>query len=214
VEVNTVKRVVIGAAAPFLALACGGPAASTSSAAHAPVTFTVRAMPTSDLGQILVDAKGKTLYFFMSENSGQVICTGDCTRTWSPLLLVGAPTPTTQSQLPGKLDVIARPDGARQVTYNQWPLYTFLGDRKPGDRLGDGSSGQWFVVKATQPVPVPPTPEPPPPPPPPPPPTEQPAAPPAPRPMTPVPMRPTPIPFGNDGDADNRGGPNDGDGNK
>src|SRR5205085_11376953 len=67
-EVYTVKRVVIGAAAPFLALACGGPAASTNPAAHAPVTFTVRAMPTADLGPILVDARGKTLEFFMSEN--------------------------------------------------------------------------------------------------------------------------------------------------
>jgi hypothetical protein len=38
----------------------------------------------------------------------------------------------------GSLAAVKRPGGIMQVTYNGMPLYTFVGDHKPGDANGQG----------------------------------------------------------------------------
>jgi hypothetical protein len=152
-----------------------------------------------------VDARGITLYFFVPEQGTKVVCTGDCVTMWRPLLATAGGQPTSAIPLPGVLATVDRPDGGRQVTYDGWPLYTYAMDTTPGDMHGSAAAGEWFVALAageSTPTPTPP------PPPPPPPPATAPPRPPAPPPT----MRPPP--FLNDGDADNRGGPSDGDGNK
>lgn len=195
------KRMILVALATMVA-ACGGGATAAQKPKPTPIPPVLTAASAADLGQILVDAKGRTLYFFVPEEGSKVVCTGDCTTMWQPLLVTGAAAPTSAVPLPGVLDAVMRPEGMRQVTYDGWPLYTYAMDRQPGEALGNRSGGQWFVALAageSTPTPAPP---------PPPPPTAEPPPPPPPT------MRPTPVPFGNDGDADNRGGPNDGDGNK
>src|ERR1700674_2975329 len=37
------------------------------------------------LGAILVNAQGRTLYYFVPERGGRIICTGQCTNAWPPL---------------------------------------------------------------------------------------------------------------------------------
>jgi predicted lipoprotein with Yx(FWY)xxD motif len=208
---------VIGALALIVIAACTGTANSTARA-PAPPPFTIKAMMLPNLGQILADAQGMPLYFFMPEKDAKVVCTGACSATWKPLLLNGSPVPTSQAQLPGKLSMVARPEGAMQVTYNEWPLYTYVSDKKVGVPTGQAAGGEWFVMKAVWEqdfdgdsdgtMAPPPTPVPAPPP------TDAPAAPPAMAPAPP-PMRPPPPPvFLNDHDADNMNGPSDGDGNK
>ncbi len=32
------------------------------------------------------------------------------------------------------------------MTYNSWPLYTWVKDKVPGDTTGQGVGGKWFVV--------------------------------------------------------------------
>jgi len=161
----------------------------------------VRETVDARLGQVLVDAEGRMLYLFMPERGGHVICTGSCTTTWLPLLAPGTAPPSSATPLPGQLDVIDRPDGGRQVTYDQWPLYRFVDDRQPGQALGEGAGGEWFAVPVDGSWGLP-TPTPPPPPPPA-------TAPPMQLPAPPPRMQP---PF-NDHDRDNAGGPSDGDGN-
>ena len=42
-----------------------------------------------------------------------------------------------------------RSDGKAQVTYNGHPLYTFAGDKNPGDTSGQGVNafgGLWYAV--------------------------------------------------------------------
>jgi predicted lipoprotein with Yx(FWY)xxD motif len=37
----------------------------------------------------------------------------------------------------------------RVVTYNRWPLYTYITDHKPGQATGQGinnSGGKWYVL--------------------------------------------------------------------
>ena len=184
----------------LLAVACGGVANAAPKPTPTPVKPVLSSAANPTLGQILVDAKGFTLYFFVPEQGTRIVCTGDCVTMWRPLMATGTTPPVSTGPLPGVIATVDRPDGGRQVTYDGWPLYTYAMDASPGQTGGSGASGEWFVALAageSTPTPTPPpTPVPTAPPPPPPPPTM------------------APPPFGNDGDADNRGGPNDGDGNK
>jgi predicted lipoprotein with Yx(FWY)xxD motif len=204
----------------LIAAACGGStAASAPSPAKTPPAADIKTSQVSVSGtpeMILTDGQGMTLYLFMPEKESLIACTGDCTNTWRPLLLpAGAAQPTVDRALPGQLAVVSRPDGTVQATYDEWPLYTFAGDRRPGDTGGQGVGGQWFAVQSDAPAdadgdndgtkPPPATPQP----------VAAPPAPatPAPAPPAPAPARPPAPPAFNDGDADNRGGPSDGDGN-
>ena len=85
-------------------------------------------------GKILVDAKGRALYSNDQERRGMVLCTGACLSFWKPLTVSGTPK---GASLPGKLAVVKRPDGGRQVAYNGKLLYSFTLD-KPGKVSGDG----------------------------------------------------------------------------
>jgi predicted lipoprotein with Yx(FWY)xxD motif len=42
---------------------------------------------------------------------------------------------------------VANPDGkGTQVVYNNWPLYYYVKDAKPGDVAGQNLGNKWFVV--------------------------------------------------------------------
>ena len=49
--------------------------------------------------------------------------------------------------LPGRLGVITRPNGVKQVTLNGYPLYLYAGDKAPGQDGGNGIGGSWHVIK-------------------------------------------------------------------
>ena len=100
------------------------------------------------LGEILVDAKGRTVYVFMADSPGTSTCTGQCLDYW-PAVVAPAKLPAPASGVTGKLGSITRDDGTRQLTINGWPLYTYAGDTKAGMTSGQGSSGsgaKWWVV--------------------------------------------------------------------
>jgi predicted lipoprotein with Yx(FWY)xxD motif len=158
----------IGFAALALAAAltgCGGspgtttttkaPAAPASSPAATSASPTGSSTPetaadlktaTSSAGSIVVDAKGMSVYFFTKDtkDSGTSACTGTCLTQWPPV--------TTRSDAPsaegvtGKLGTITTPDGAKQMTLNGLPLYYFAKDKKPGDVLGQGVGGVWYLA--------------------------------------------------------------------
>lgn len=88
-----------------------------------------------DAGSVLVDSSGRALYASDQETRGKVLCTGACNSFWKPLTVSGGVP--SDSSVTGKLDVVKRPDGARQLTYNGKLLYSFTQDR-PGQVTGDG----------------------------------------------------------------------------
>jgi predicted lipoprotein with Yx(FWY)xxD motif len=96
---------------------------------------------------ILVDAKGITLYYFTPDKGGTVTCTAACAQNWPPLTLPsGVTTPTGDKGVTGKLATVANLGGGMQVTYNGWPLYYFIKDKDSADTYGQGVGGKWFVV--------------------------------------------------------------------
>jgi predicted lipoprotein with Yx(FWY)xxD motif len=119
--------------------ACGGSGWSSSSTTP-PTSTTVAVKPVSGVGKVLVDSAGKALYSSSAETGGKVLCTGACTSFWKPLT-VGSGMPTAAAGA-GKLAVIKRPDGTRQVALNGKPLYTFAQDT-PGKVQGNGFSDQF-----------------------------------------------------------------------
>lgn len=91
-------------------------------------------------GLILVGPNGHSLYLFDRDTASMGTCTGQCASTWPPL--TAADTPTVAAGLvPSK----AARTSTGQVTYNEHPLYSFSGDRAPGDTNGLAISG-WHVV--------------------------------------------------------------------
>jgi predicted lipoprotein with Yx(FWY)xxD motif len=116
-----------------------------------PVEITVEAMAagpivttaTGDLGEILVDEAGFSLYVFMPDNQGPSTCYDACASTWPPL--VGTVTPGAGLD-PELLGTVERDDGTVQATYHDWPLYYYAPDDSPGDTLGQGVGGVWWVV--------------------------------------------------------------------
>jgi predicted lipoprotein with Yx(FWY)xxD motif len=98
------------------------------------------------LGNIVVDAKGMSLYYFTKDvkDSGTSACTGGCLTAWPPLTTTSA-TPKVEG-VTGKVGTITTPEGAKQVTLNGMPLYYFAKDTKAGDVLGQGVNSVWYVA--------------------------------------------------------------------
>lgn len=98
----------------------------------------------SDLGQILVDAEGLTLYGFADDVDGDPTCNDACADAWPPLIV-------ESESLPAGLDervfsVVTRDDGTNQLKAGAWPLFYFAGDAAAGETNGQASGDVWFVV--------------------------------------------------------------------
>ena len=84
--------------------------------------------------QVLVDSQGMTLYWFAIDTSSKSNCSGSCATYWPP---VTGPV-TAGSGVTGTLGTITRSDGTKQATYLGHPLYTYVGDKSPGQNKGNG----------------------------------------------------------------------------
>jgi predicted lipoprotein with Yx(FWY)xxD motif len=103
-----------------------------------------------ELGAILVDSKGFTLYDFHKDKGTTSACYGACAGVWPPLTTSGAPQAMSGAEA-SKLGTTKRSDGAMQVTYAGHPLYTYVADTKPGEAKGNDVSlygGEWYALKA------------------------------------------------------------------
>ncbi|UZX04888.1 hypothetical protein F8G81_21530 [Arthrobacter sp. CDRTa11] len=100
----------------------------------------------SSAGEIVVDAKGMSVYFFTKDvkDSGTSACTGSCITLWPPVI-TPASSPAAEG-VTGKLGTITTPEGAKQVTLNGLPLYYYAEDKEPGDIKGQGFSNVWYLA--------------------------------------------------------------------
>lgn len=104
------------------------------------------ALSTTDLGDILVDGEGMTLYLFMPDAQGESTCYDQCADSWPPVGDVAGVGDGLDEAL---LGTTTRTDGTVQATYNGWPLYHFARDAAPGDTNGQGLNDVWYVIDAT-----------------------------------------------------------------
>lgn len=99
----------------------------------------------SDLGTILVDGEGMTLYLFTQDSPNTSVCMDDCLVAWP--ILEGEPTAGDGAD-DSLLGSFEREDGTVQATYDGWPLYYFAQDQAPGDTTGQAVNDVWWVVDA------------------------------------------------------------------
>ncbi|MGH2671627.1 MAG: COG4315 family predicted lipoprotein [Actinomycetota bacterium] len=109
-----------------------------------PTAATV-AIEDTELGQIVVDAEGRTLYVFLVDEGTDSTCYDDCEANWPPLTVEG--DPVAGEGVDGSLlGTTEREDGSTQVTLDGHPLYRFAADETPDDMNGQGIGEVWFVV--------------------------------------------------------------------
>ena len=148
----------------LLLTACGGSSSSSSSpaagsssstpnAAGQPssavglpsVGTTVLIVERSKLGWVLAEANGQVVYTYGGDSKGATpTCTGSCAAIWPAV--TGLPQAGPADTLPGTLGTVAASNGAKQITYNGMPLYTFKG-AKALSTNGNGVAGKWHVIK-------------------------------------------------------------------
>lgn len=126
-----------------------GPDYSPNGTPGATASATVlQASTNAALGSFLSSpVTGKTLYTYANDAAGVSNCSGQCAVNWPPYLVEPGITLLGASGVGGKLGTIIRADGGTQLTYNGAPLYTYIKDTKPGDTVGQGVGGVWYVVK-------------------------------------------------------------------
>ncbi len=101
-----------------------------------------------DLGQVIVDSEGMTLYDFHKDKGTTSACYGACESAWPPLTTSGKAQAKGGAQS-SMLSTTERKDGTMQVTYNGHPLYTFVEDKKTGEAKGNDFSAfgaQWYAL--------------------------------------------------------------------
>jgi predicted lipoprotein with Yx(FWY)xxD motif len=136
----------IGAVAAALTLTFGLSSALASSSSTS--ARTTVAVASSNLGRILVDAHGRTLYLFARDKNGKSACSGSCATYWPPLIASGKVRAGAGAKA-SLLGTTRRSDGRRQVTYRNHPLYRYVGDAGKGQTTGQGldlSGGKWWVL--------------------------------------------------------------------
>jgi predicted lipoprotein with Yx(FWY)xxD motif len=144
----------VAASAALLVAGCGGDDDDTSSGTTPADTAATEADSGSagsvldtgdtDLGEVLTDAAGLTLYGFTEDSPGSSSCDGECAVAWPPLTVDSAEVPAGLDA--AEYSVIERSDGTFQLAVDDMALYTFGGDGAPGDVNGQGVGGTWFAV--------------------------------------------------------------------
>ncbi|MGW8566516.1 COG4315 family predicted lipoprotein [Isoptericola sp. NPDC055881] len=100
----------------------------------------------SDLGEIVVDGQGMTVYYYTPDKkgSGKSACTDECLAAWPPVHAAGG-TPKVEG-VTAEVGTITGNDGEPQVTLDGRPVYLYAGDGAPGDVTGQGLQDIWWVV--------------------------------------------------------------------
>jgi predicted lipoprotein with Yx(FWY)xxD motif len=103
------------------------------------------------MGAVIEDEGGWVLYRFDKDTAKPAstsACEGDCAKVWPPALTNDG-EPKLKGVDPKLIGTVTRADGTKQLTVAGWPLYRYIGDKKPGTWQGQNVNGTWFVIKPT-----------------------------------------------------------------
>jgi predicted lipoprotein with Yx(FWY)xxD motif len=141
----------IAAALTVAALVLLGVAVTRATPPTPATTSAGTGLKTTVLGgtTVLTNARGFTLYWFAPDTPTTSTCYGSCAAYWPPVTGTAPASPS----LPGRIGTITRTGGARQLTYNGHPLYTYIGDTAPGQANGNNlnlNGGLWYEVRVSR----------------------------------------------------------------
>jgi predicted lipoprotein with Yx(FWY)xxD motif len=127
----------------------GGQATSAALSNVPPPGSTVLHVQKSSIGWVLAVANGQVVYAYDKDpKGGPPACTGSCAQMWLPVM-GGNPVASPADKGLGTLSTVATVNGAKQITYNGSPLYTFKGAKALATK-GNGMDGVWHVIKMSE----------------------------------------------------------------
>lgn len=134
------------------ATACGSSgsgSSATSPSSSGATTAVVHTTMNAKLGTILVNGEGFTLYRFDMDTAKPSAshCTGSCATLWPAV--PAADANSVQGVDHKLIGSVTGTGGAKQLTIDGWPVYTYSADAKAGDTNGQGFGGIWWAVTPT-----------------------------------------------------------------
>jgi predicted lipoprotein with Yx(FWY)xxD motif len=142
--------VLLAVAGLTAVVAANAPATRSSQTSTRATGVKISTRNVAKLGVILVNAKGRTLYMFVPDKQSKVTCVGTCAAIWPPVKLPsGAKAVAAGAAKASLLGSDRNPSGGRVVTYNKWPLYTYVSDTAGGQVKGQAlklNGGYWYVL--------------------------------------------------------------------
>ncbi|GAA1878025.1 hypothetical protein GCM10009736_52430 [Actinomadura bangladeshensis] len=110
---------------------------------------TIKTASVGNLGPILVDGAGRTVYLFEKDKGNQSSCSGSCAAVWPPVTTSVKPQPGSGADA-SKLSTTKRSDGTTEVSYAGHPLYYYAPDGTSSGSTGgqglDQFGAKWYVL--------------------------------------------------------------------
>ncbi|WP_174262509.1 hypothetical protein [Actinoplanes sp. OR16] len=127
--------------------AAPGDEANTPEISEELTTTQLTATKVAKMGETVQDQDGFVLYRFDKDEDdpAKSNCNGDCAEIW-PAALTNDGEPSLDGVDESLVGTVTRADGTKQLTLKGWPLYRYIGDKKPGQWKGQNVSGTWFVI--------------------------------------------------------------------
>lgn len=137
-----------------LALTACGQLPDGAAAPPAPETLAVpegtilTANSTAQLGTVVIDGLGRTLYRFEQDTTQPPTstCVDRCATTWPPVLAEPGTPLVVEGVAQDAIGTVTRPDGGVQITIAGRPVYRYSADPAPGATDGHGVDDAWFAV--------------------------------------------------------------------
>jgi predicted lipoprotein with Yx(FWY)xxD motif len=121
---------------------------SNAGVSFPPVGTTVIVVQHSKLGWVMAKADGLVVYTYAKDSKGGApTCTGSCASVWAPV--TGTPKAGPADTFPGSFGLVTGAGGQKVITYNGYPLYTYVG-APPLSTKGNGIGGVWHVIMLSQ----------------------------------------------------------------
>ncbi|WP_189336501.1 hypothetical protein [Actinoplanes ianthinogenes] len=114
------------------------------------VTTSLTGTSVPRMGKVVEDQDGFVMYRFDDDGDdpAKSNCNGDCAKVWPPALTNDG-KPTLKGVDQKLVGTVTRADGTKQLTLKGWPLYRYVGDKKPHQWKGQNVNGKWFVITPT-----------------------------------------------------------------
>jgi predicted lipoprotein with Yx(FWY)xxD motif len=122
------------------------PGAAAAASPEPDLTEQLVAKRVAPLGTVVTDEDGWILYRFDGDKRQPPTsnCRDACEQTWPPAYTDGKPI--VKGVKKSLVGTVTRADGTKQLTINNWPVYRYVGDTKPGEWRGQAVGGRWFAI--------------------------------------------------------------------
>ena len=145
------RRTPTAAAAVAVGIATAVAASGAGGAQRPSPSVEVATAKIAQLGTVLVRGSGHALYIFHPDGASKVACNAACQKIWPPFYapargVAKAINGAQQSLIGSVRDPL---NGRRIVTYDGWPLYTYVLDTHKDEASGQNvalSGGFWWVL--------------------------------------------------------------------